>query len=613
MDFPNRIGVAASLLTATALLASCATTSQTSKRTVATQSTYHDGNDAPESMKPPVDVSPEKAAIDPLYLRTQADYHFTLGEAYSLEGYVDKAVDEFKMTLLYDPASPHVRLRLGAEYLKKGLISEALAQIETAVKEHPESSDGRLLLGGLYASLKMYDKAQAEYQILIKNDPENRDAFLHLGALYAEQQKFAQSIEMFKKLTVDKEGENQHLPYFYIARVYQEQKNNKKAEEFYRRSLEARPDFEDGVMSLARLFEESNKKKEMVSLLETFQDKHGPSERAADNLGRVYLEDENYDKALRQFEIIEASDSSNLNVKVKIALILIEQKDYSKATNKLKQILAQAPDSDKIRFYLGAIYEEMKDFDLAIEQFAKIPPASSFYSESIVHASYLHKVRGQLPEAVKMIEGAISANPENEQFYALYASFLHEEKSYSKAVGMLEKAIEKFPKSEQLAFFLGSMYDKVGKKELTIKSMKTVLAINAEHAQALNYLAYTYAEIGDNLSEAEDLARRAVSIKPDDAYIQDTLGWVLFKQGRYSDAIKTLEVAHKIKGDEAIIAEHLGDAYYRFQLPAKAKVMYQKAVETEKDEETIRKIKSKITSLEKVPSLPTSGRLPASE
>ncbi|MEQ1875840.1 MAG: tetratricopeptide repeat protein [Bdellovibrionia bacterium] len=613
MRLNSGLGVRFSLLVFMMSIAACTTPSK--KSSVSTQSystsAYHDGNQPPPAMEPPADVSPEKAAIDPLYLRTQADYHFTLGEAYSLEGFVDKAVEEFKLTLLYDPASSHVRLRLGAEYLKKGLISEALAQIEASVQEAPNNSDGRLLLGGLYASLKMYEKAQKEYEILIQKDPANRDAHMHLGALYAEQQKFDLSIATFKKLTADKDAENPHLPYYYIARVYQEQKNKKLAEEYYKKTLELKPDYEDGVMSLARLFEDNNKKKEMIALLETFQDKHGPSERVADTLGRVYLEDEKYDHAIRQFEIIEASDSSNLNVKVKIALILIEQKDYLRATTKLKQILAQAPDSDKIRFYLGAIYEEIKDYDSAIEQFSKIPGSSSFYAESVVHNAYLLKMTGKLADAIKAVESAISESPEVEQFYSLYASFLHEERSYTKAVGMLEKASVKFPKSTELLFFLGSMYDKVGNRHETIKSMKQVLSLNGEHAQAMNYLAYTYAEMGDHLSEAEDLARKAVDLKPEDAYIQDTLGWVLFKQGKYSDAIKTLELAFKIKSDESIIAEHLGDAYYRFQLPAKAKLMYLRAVEFEKDEEILRKIRSKITSLEEFPA--NKGRMPASQ
>src|SRR6185295_18938060 len=132
------------------------------------------------------------------------------------------------------------------------------------------------------------------------------------------------------------------------------------------------------------------KRKDAIKLLESFQDKQGPSERVADVLGRYFLEDEECMKAYRQFEIIETSDPSNLNIKVKMALVLIERKVYDKAAEKLKQILIQAPDSDKIRFYLGAVYEEMKDNNSAIEHFMKIPVSSAFFGEAILHAAYLY-------------------------------------------------------------------------------------------------------------------------------------------------------------------------------------------------------------------------------
>src|SRR5687768_11017608 len=103
--------------------------------------------------------------------------------------------------------------------------------------------------------------------------------------------------------------------------------------------------------------------------------------------------------------------------------------------------------------------------------------------------------------------------------------------------------------------------------------MQKVLDINPQHYQALNYLAYTWADSGERLKEAEEYAKRALAVKAEDAYVQDTMGWVLFKQGRVEEAIKTLEVAHRIKPDESIIAEHLGDAYYRAEMPEKAKQM----------------------------------------
>ena len=129
--------------------------------------------------------------------------------------------------------------------------------------------------------------------------------------------------------------------------------------------------------------------------------------------------------------------------------------------------------------------------------------------------------------------------------------------------------------------------------------MKKVLAVDDEHVQALNYLAYTYAESGENLDEALELAGRAVSLRPNDAYITDTLGWVMYKKGKYAEAVKTLEKAYSLKPGEAIIAEHLGDAYLRNQLQTKAMWMYQRAMELSESANEKQKLNAKIVEIEK--------------
>ncbi|MBP1720094.1 MAG: Peptidoglycan-binding LysM, partial [Deltaproteobacteria bacterium] len=81
-----------------------------------------------------------------------------------------------------------------------------------------------------------------------------------------------------------------------------------------------------------------------------------------------------------------------------------------------------------------------------------------------------------------------------------------------------------------------------------IRQMRRVLENNPDHAQALNYIGYTYAEKEISLDEAEALVKRALELKPDDGYITDSLGWVYFKKGQLDKAIAELEKAHKQKG-----------------------------------------------------------------
>ena len=116
-----------------------------------------------------------------------------------------------------------------------------------------------------------------------------------------------------------------------------------------------------------------------------------------------------------------------------------------------------------------------------------------------------------------------------------------------------------------------------------------------------------------DLDEAESLVRRAMKLKPDDGYITDSLGWVLFRQGNYKEAIATLENAYRLKPDEAIIAEHLGDAYRMYALRDKARQMYLRAVGLEKDDTNVAKIKQKLMDLEReMQAGEPSARVPAS-
>jgi tetratricopeptide (TPR) repeat protein len=552
---------------------------------------------APASMSPPTE---EKTAIvDHVHMRSKADYHFTMGEAYSLNGQVNKAIEEFRLTLVYDPESPQVRLRLSGEYLKKGFVSEAIEQAELAVQYDPQLTEAHILLGGLYSSLRMFDRALEQYQKVLVYDKNNDESKLYIGAIYVEQEKHQKAIKHFEQIAKTKNTKVGHLAHYYIGRVYLEMGKRNEAAKAFGDSLSVKPSFVDSVTALGKILESKNQSQKAIELYVSYQDRFGAHEKVAEILGRLYMEEERFDEALTQFQILERASVNSMGVKVKMALILIEQKKYRDAAVKLREVLREVPESDKIRFYLGAVYEEIKDYDKAIAEFRKIPASSTFYVEATVHGVYLYKLKNDYANATKWLEEAIGLRDDVAQFYTLYVSLLDDKKQYKKALAVLEKAAPKFPENTQVHFFLGSIYDKVGNKKATIKSMKAVLGIDEDHVQALNYLAYTYAELGQNLEEAYEMANKANSIRPNDAYITDTLGWVLYKKGKYSEAVKTLEVAYSLKPGEAIIAEHLGDAYLRQQLQTKAMWMYQRAMELSNSATERQKLNAKITQLER--------------
>lgn len=567
---------------------------------------------APKKISPP-DYVPSSPTMDDAYLSSQADYHFTMGETLSNEGQAARAIEEFKTTLIYDPKSVHVRLRLAQEYVRLGTITEAVEQAEIAVDISPKDIEARMLLGGLYSGLKMFAPAHQQFGEVLKLEPSHAEAAVYMGALLAEQKRYDESIRYFQDLAKNKNFKDSEKAWYYIGRVRSEQgkEHYSEAEKAFAKALEIKADYPEAATALAMLLSAQHKEKQMESLLKSYQEKFGPDHEMARQLSHYYLESENFGKALEQLEIVDSFERDNLNIKIQIALILIEQKKYEQAAVRLEDVLQQAPESDKVRYYLGAVYEEINRPELAVQHYKKIPPNSTYFGEAVVHTAHMLKTARNLDGAIETVEKALQAQDDLPQLYAYYATLLDEKKAYSKAEKMLASAVEKYPTNTQLRFFLGTMEDRLGNTKQTISQMNKVLDQDKDHVQALNYLAYTYAELGKNLEEATRLATHALELQPNDGYILDTIGWIHFKKGEIEDAIRYLEAAHKAKSDEAIIAEHLGDAYLRHQMWQKAQKMYNRAAELEQDLDHNRKIMEKIANVESQVQQ-TGSRSPAS-
>ena len=110
-------------------------------------------------------------------------------------------------------------------------------------------------------------------------------------------------------------------------------------------------------------------------------------------------------------------------------------------------------------------------------------------------------------------------------------------------------------------------------------------------------MAYTWAERGENLEQAEEYARRAVKKAQKDIYILDTLGWVLFKKGQYKQAVEILEKAHALNPSVSIVSEHLGDVYSKLNMNAKAKQQFLRAVENEENVAKQQEIRNKLAQV----------------
>jgi pentatricopeptide repeat protein len=127
-----------------------------------------------------------------------------------------------------------------------------------------------------------------------------------------------------------------------------------------------------------------------------------------------------------------------------------------------------------------------------------------------------------------------------------------------------------------------------------VNQMKEILRLEPDHADAMNYLGYSYADRGIHLDDALKLVQKAMTLKPNMGYITDSLGWVYFKLGQYEKASVELEKANQLTPDDPIITEHLADSYSKLHRVEKAIELYEKALKLDPKPDQIERLKSKI-------------------
>ena len=158
----------------------------------------------------------------------------------------------------------------------------------------------------------------------------------------------------------------------------------------------------------------------------------------------------------------------------------------------------------------------------------------------------------------------------------------------------VREGIGLFPGNTDLHYLLGALMEKTGRFEESVQSMKQVLALDPQNADALNFIGYSYADRGMHLDEAEQMMVQALKIKPDNGYILDSMGWVYFKKNNYESALIYLKKALGFLPEDPSVMEHLGDTYLKTGRREEALEWYRRAINVDPGN---RRLKDKIDLL----------------
>lgn len=506
-----------------------------------------------------------------------AVFYFSQGQAYSLDNDVPRAVEAYRATLAYDPNSALVHARLAAELVKTGAYQEARELCEKAIKLDPKYVDSYLLLAGIQVSTKEYDGALTTYRKALAQDPENRDALLYYGVTLAEEGKTKEGIAQLEKLVKlkDKVDSNidRSVAYYYLAKL-QEQGNPQAALKSLEMAMKTRPGFAKAALMAADIYmEKSEARKAKEVLEEAFHENHQAD--LAERLAEIYMSENDYKGAVVYMETLVEEDPANENMRLKLALLYWTVGLLDKAHVVMSDLHNRYPSSSEISFYMGELEVLRGHQEDALIYYKMVSSDYAKYEQAVARAAQVYRDGKRFPDGEAFLRDALKRKPDAIAFYPVLAAFLEDQSKLKEAREVLEEGKKLFPNDESILYYLGFLYDKMGDKEQGLKTMQKLLTVNPNNANALNFVGYTLLERGENLDEAGRHLKRAHELKPNDAFILDSYGWLLHKQGKARSAMVYLEKAHSLKPEEPVIAEHLADAYVAMGLKEKALVVYQ--------------------------------------
>ena len=452
----------------------------------------------------------------------------------------------------------------GEQKSTQGFYHQAIDSFKQALIYHPNSFSMHFRLIDEYLQAGLYLQAFKQCNTLLIQQPDNIKLHLKMGRIYEQNQ-------LYKKALVEYNWVLEKNVY-HIEALYQKAVLHIKKKEF---SL-ARP----ALITLSQIGEDNLHKIHYL-------------------LAQVSKKENQMQKALFYFK--KAIDFQPDFLPPTLGLFSFYHKSgqINKAIHILEEFQKNAGFSPQISLVLFHFHHQQKNWDKAIKYLQSFSEANPDNWLIQIQLARIWSQKAEYGKAIAIIKNILSVYPRvSSQVYTLYASFFEQQRDFSKALDVLLKASRIFPADTEVLFYKGFVYDQLGQTDQAIKLMKTVLKIDTNHVNALNYLAFVYAELNKNLESAEQMATRALSFSPNDSYILDTAGWVLFKRGKTEEALKHLERAYQSNTAEGLIAEHLAEVYYHLNMIDKSIALYKKAIGLETNEHRRKKLEKKLLSIQ---------------
>jgi tetratricopeptide (TPR) repeat protein len=498
-----------------------------------------------------------QAALPKQELTEEVLYEYLLAEVAGQRGALGLSAQAYA-DLARQTRDPRIARRAAEVALYARMPGAAIDAARIWYEAEPDSMSALQALTSLLIGAKRQDEALPYLQKMLEHQ-SGGDGFLQLSRLLAGSQDKAQSLKLVQQLTQPYPKVAQ--AHFALAQAAVGAEDAGLALAEVRAASKLKPEWELPVLLEAQLLQRQSNAL-ALQRLSGFLKQHPKSREVRLGYARLLVTEQKYTEARAEFQTLSKDFPDNADVVFAVGVLSLQLHDYKLADANFKRLL-ELPyrDRDTVRLYLGQIAEDQKDYPEALRWYDEVGGGDLYLRAQMRYALVLSK-QGKLDAARAHLRQVEPGSAEGRvQLLLTEAQMLRDAKRPEEAFNLIGEALKNMPEQPELLYDYAMVAEKLGRMDLLESSLKKVIRLQPDHAHAYNALGYSLADRNLRLPEAQQLIEKALALAPEDPFIIDSMGWVLYRQGKLREALEYLRKAYSARPDPEIAA-HLGEVLW---------------------------------------------------
>ncbi len=458
---------------------------------------------------------------------------------------------------------------------------------EEEVKIYDSEAIRHFMNGEIYSLHGNYAMAVLEYQDAAKIDSSSSTIYKSIGDAYINLGKYDNAkkalVKAIKLDSLNYEARKQ------LADIIFFEGNYKAAEKRYDKLTGKLPENLDIDYKLAEIYLRTERISEALQKYENIFRKDRSQIAALERAAEILFLSKNFNKAAQYYNFLTQLDPDNTEYLKTSADLAILNQDIDKAIEIYQKLIKLLPDDEKIQNNFGEILSQVKDEKYnPLNYLKKMVENHPENIENFKNLAYYYAHNNELDKGLEVLHEAKEIFPRNADLLFIIGSLYREKGNFENALNYLDQALQFTEDTLQVYHLKATVLEEAGKYAQSDSLYSVMIDKNPDDPIALNNYAYSLATRGEKLDMANNLVNKALEIVPENPSYLDTKGWVLFKQGNYTEAKKYLQKALQEIGENSEIMEHLGDVMMKMDKPEEAKTYYQKALELDPENERLK-------------------------